>query len=166
MRNFQKALEQTEEHKKKGLPHNSSFKSRRVLGNHGRGERIAKNRRWVLSLIKTLMLYGWQNMPICGQRDSLKDVESNPDANHRGNFWALLHFRIDARDTELEEHLVTDARNTTYTSPGIQNQIVRILGGHIRDQILGKVKQAKVFTSIADEVTDAANKEQLSLVLG
>ena len=54
-------------------------------------------------------------MPIRGHQESLEDVESNPDANHPGNLWALLHFRIDAGDIELEEHLVRAARNTTYT---------------------------------------------------
>ena len=87
-------------------------------------------------------------MPIRGYRVSLKDVESNPDANHRGNVWALLHLRIDAGGIELEEHLVTAVRNTTYTYPGIQNQIVTILGDHIRDPIPGKVNRQRRLLSL------------------
>ena len=128
MKNFQNALEQTEEHKKKDYHTTAVSRAddfQEIMAgkqidikshvDHGRAERIAKNTRRVLSLIKTLMLCGRQDMPICGHRDSLKDVESNKDADHRGNFWALLHFRIDAGGAELEEHLVIAARNETYT---------------------------------------------------
>ena len=128
MKNFQKALEQTEEHKKKDYHTTAASRAdefQEIMAgkqmdikrhiDHGRAERIAKYRRWVLSLIKTLMLCGRQNMPIRGHRDNLNDVESSKDADHRGNFWALLHFRIDAGDAELEEHLVTAARDATYT---------------------------------------------------
>ena len=43
--------------------------------------------------------------------------------------------------------------------------IIDILGDQIRLQIITKVKVAQWFSVIADEATDAANKEQLSLVL-
>ena len=47
----------------------------------------------------------------------------------------------------------------------VQNQVIDILGAHVRDKILLRVKQAQFYTVIADEVTDCSNKEQLSLVL-
>ena len=81
------------------------------------------------------------------------------------NFWALLKFRIAAGDLILRDHLANAPRNAMYTSPDIQNQILDILGDHVREKILLKVRQAQAFTLIADEVTDCANKEQLSLVL-
>ena len=40
-----------------------------------------------------------------------------------------------------------------------------MLAEQVRQQIISKVQAAKWFTVIADEVTDAANKEQLSVVL-
>ena len=45
--------------------------------------------------------------------------------NH-GNVWALLKFRIDSCDIVLQEHLTTAARNATYTSSTIQNQLIDI----------------------------------------
>ena len=84
--------------------------------------------------------------------------------NH-GNFWALLTFRVDAGDTVIGEHLATAARNATYTSSVIQNQLVDILADQIRHKILDKVKRAIWYTIISDKVTDVSNKEQLSLVL-
>lgn len=91
-------------------------------------------------------------------------MERHVSANH-GNFWALLKFRVEAGDKVLEEHLATAVRNATYTSADIQNQIIVILGEHIRDQIIQNVKKVPWFTIIADEVTDLANREQLSLVI-
>jgi hypothetical protein len=72
---------------------------------------------------------------------------------------------VQAGDTILADHIATAARNATYTSPGIQNEIIEVLGDQIRLQIITKVKVARWYSVIADEVTDAANKEQLSLVL-
>ena len=65
----------------------------------------------------------------------------------------------------IGEHLATAARNATYTSSVIQNQLVDVLCHQIRQKILDKVKRATWYTVIADEVTDISNKEQLSLVL-
>ena len=55
--------------------------------------------------------------------------------------------------------------NATYTSNTVQNQIIDVLADQIKQQIVQKVKAAKWYTVIADEVTDASNKEQLSIVL-
>lgn len=65
----------------------------------------------------------------------------------------------------MRDHLENAPRNTTYTSPDIQNQVINILGDYVRQKILSKVRAARFFTVIADEVTDCSNKEQLSLVL-
>ena len=62
--------------------------------------------------------------------------------NH-GNFLALLKFRVDAGDTVLGEHLVTAARNATYISPVIQNQIIEVLSDQLRQKIVQKVGKAR-----------------------
>ena len=41
---------------------------------------------------------------------------------NRGNFQALLRFRVDAGDQVLKEHLEPACLNATYTSKEIQNQ--------------------------------------------
>ncbi|KAI6658455.1 52 kDa repressor of the inhibitor of the protein kinase-like [Oopsacas minuta] len=45
------------------------------------------------------------------------------------------------------------------------NQIIDVISNHIQCRLLDKVKIAKWFTVIADEVIDLSNKEMLSLVL-
>ena len=105
------------------------------------------------------------NLALRGHRNSTTDGEmdqSGSENQSHGNFLALLQFRAQAGDTILADPLATAARNATYTSSGIQNEIISILADQIRHQIITKVKVARWFT---DEVTDAANKEQLSLVL-
>ena len=67
--------------------------------------------------------------------------------------------------TILEEHLNTAARNSTYTSNTVQNQIITVLAKQLTSHIIDNVKAARWFTVIADEVADVSNKEQLSIVL-
>ena len=119
-----------------------------------------------MSIVATVVLCGRQNLSLRGHRDSLIEVEGDESSalNH-GNFWALIKFRIEAGDTILANHLAAAGRNATYTSSIIQNQLISVLGDHIRGKILSKVMKAQWFTVIADEVTDISNKEQLSIVL-
>ncbi|KAJ8032513.1 Zinc finger MYM-type protein 1 [Holothuria leucospilota] len=52
-----------------------------------------------------------------------------------------------------------------YTSRDIQNEIVRIMATDILRDIADSVSDAKFFSSLADECTDAFNKEQLTICL-
>ena len=132
--------------------------------NQALADTISSNRLKLASIVKTILLCGRQNIALRGHRDNATDLERDTSENY-GNFWALLKFRIEAGDEILGEHLATAPRNATYTSSNIQNQLIDILGGHIREKILNKVKAAQWFTVISDEVTDLSNKEQLSIVL-
>lgn len=105
--------------------------------------------------MKTVELCGRQNIALRGHRDSALDRERDVmGIENHGNFVALLNFRIDA---VLRDHLSTAARNATYTSNTIQNQIINVLADQVRCHIINKVKEAKWFTVVADEVTDVAN---------
>ena len=125
---------------------------------------VSTNRKKLQSIIETIILCGRQNIPLRGTYDTTLDLERHACVNH-GNFWALLQFRVSAGDLALKEHLATAPKNATYTSPDIQNQVIDIIGDHILEKILSKVKRAQFFTLIADEVTDRSNKEQLGLAL-
>ena len=57
------------------------------------------------------------------------------------------------------------ASNALYTSKTVQNELIVIGGDIIRYKILAKVRQAKIFSIIADEATDMANDEQLSICI-
>lgn len=61
--------------------------------------------------------------------------------------------------------MVSSPRNAKYTSKNIQNELIGVVGQMIQKEIIDEVKRASFYSVIADEVTDAANKEELSLVL-
>lgn len=50
-----------------------------------------------------------------------------------------------------------------YTSAGIQNQIIEACNKIILKNIVDKVNSSKCFSILADETTDVATNEQLSL---
>ena len=115
-------------------------------------------------IFNIIVLCGRQNITLRGHRDNATDIEKDlADVDNHGNFRALLHFRVDA--TLLGQHLTAAARNATYTSSVIQNQVINVLADQVRQKIIWKVHRAKWFSVIADEVTDVSNKEQLSLVV-
>ena len=68
----------------------------------------------------------------------------------------LVHFRAET-DTILSTHLAKASKNAQYTSKTVQNELLSVVGNSIRNG-------SKFYSVIADEVTDAANCEELSLV--
>ena len=64
----------------------------------------------------------------------------------------------------LADHLVTAGQHKTalYTSKTIQNEI-QLCGDSIRNSILEQVRATGSFSIMADEATDADNKEQLAI---
>lgn len=127
----------------------------------GRERMIAENHKKLQSIVKTVVLCGKQNIALRGHRD---DATSDPDCNP-GNFQALLHFRVDAGDEILGEHLNTAGRNATYRSKTIQNEIIQLSGEWIQEKIVKEVTKNKFFSILADEATDISNQEQLPLII-
>ena len=94
------------------------------------------------------------------------DVEcSTSQSAISGNFFGLVGICLSTGDTALIDHFVNAPKNAIYISPDIQNQVIQVLGDHIRGKVLRRVQKAHCFTIIADEVTDCSNKEQLCLAL-
>jgi hypothetical protein len=72
-----------------------------------------------------------------------------------GIFQALLHFQIKAGDQNLKQHLEEGKKNdATYTSPQIQNDIIRLCGMVIKDYILKDAKEASAYSLMKDESQD------------
>ena len=124
----------------------------------GARETIPNNRKKLCSITEIIVLCGRQNIALRGHCDSGTDMVEGVQAasTSHGNFCALLNFRISAGDTTLRDHLQSAARNATYTSSDIQNQLISILGDHICNAILRKVRSRLCYTLIADEVTDCS----------
>lgn len=121
---------------------------------------IEKNRLVLAGIIKIILLCGRQGLALRGTDD-----DGVLGENNRSNFNALLKFSIDSGNDTLKQHLQTCASNATYISKTTQNNLIQIIGDEIQSQVLAEVRDAKFFSILADEVTDKANWEQLSLVL-
>lgn len=122
---------------------------------------ITRNREIIKSVVKCIHFCGKQCIALRGHRDD----SSADEGSNKGNFLALLEFRIDAGDEPLKKHRETCHANARYSSKTIQNQIIILIGDHIRESIVQEIKDAKFFSVLCDEVTDNANLEQLSFVL-
>ena len=82
-----------------------------------------------------------------------------------GNFVELLNFAVRRGDIVLRDHLENCQKNASYISKTSQNQLGDCCGKVITNSIIEKVKQAKLYSIIADECSKSSSKEQLSLVL-
>lgn len=131
------------------------------LLNIERSRQIEHNKKIVLSIIKTIILCSRQEIALRGSNDYGNVMNIN-DFND-GNFRALLRFRIDSGDTVLEEHLNNGPKNSLYTSPSIQNDIISICGDLIKSKIVENVNAAECFSVLADETTDIGRIEQMSV---
>ena len=127
-------------------------------------KRVEENRNKLKAIVRAVILCGRQGIGLRGHRDDWKHFDDTPHANH-GNFVALLHFAVESGDRVLAEHLQSAGRNALYTSKTIQNELIEVCGGIIRNTILKEVRAANLFSILADEATDAANDEQLAISL-
>ena len=120
------------------------------------------NQKVIESLLKIVILCGKQGIALCGHRDDGIHWEDDDGSLNEGKFMQLVRFRAET-DTILADHLRKSPKNARYTSKTIQNELVGVVGDNIRTDIQ-EIKSAKYYSIIADEVTDSANKEELSLV--
>jgi hypothetical protein len=127
-----------------------------------RVRQIQQNRARLIPIIKTIIFCGRQELALRGTNEKGSVLQPDESSND-GNFRALLRFRIDAGDSLLKEHLNSSASNAVYTSPAIQNDIIGICGQVIQDELVRRVNSAKCFTVLADETTDIARTEQMSV---
>ena len=80
----------------------------------------------LVPIVKTILLCGRQTFALRGHDDSTKTIEAQPTSNP-GNFKALLQFRVNAGNKDLELHMKTAPKNSTYCSATIQNEIIDVI---------------------------------------
>jgi hypothetical protein len=83
--------------------------------------------------------------------------------SNEGNFKDLLKFRVQAGHSVLRHHFEEGARNAQYTSVRTEHEIIGICENIIANDIVSKVNISKYFSILADETSDIAGVEQLSL---
>ena len=126
---------------------------------------IQRNRAILRSILKAVIFFGRHNIVLRVHRESkLATDEESKHVCNTGNFQALLRFSMDAGDQILREHLATTPRNSQYHSKTIQNDLIGATGQWIQKKLFRKLR-CHVFAVCADEAADAANKEQLALII-
>lgn len=110
------------------------------LANTAQAQLIEQNRCKLKSILKCIVLCGEQNIALRGHRD---DEKYENEKGNAGNFKALLHFRV---DNVLKHHFETAARNATYSSKTIQNELISVIREYISIQIINEVKEGSFFT--------------------
>ena len=79
-----------------------------------RSKRVAENHLKLVSIAETVIFYGWQGLAFRGHRDDNPSTRGDSSYANHGNFLALLHFRVQAGDQVLKEHLKAAAGNALY----------------------------------------------------
>ena len=111
-------------------------------------------------MIKTIILCGKQCIALRGHREDIHN-----SSNNCGNFLAILKL-LSETNSDLKHHLdAPSARNATYISPYIQNELIEIISYDILQKgLVEEVKEAKFFSLMADEV-ESHHTEQFPIYL-
>ena len=122
-----------------------------------RAEVIQKNRHYLKTIIEVLLLCSKQEIALRGHRESSESL-------NRGNFLEILGV-IARHDKIVLDKMTNGPRNACYTSPEIQNELLQIMGGVVRERICMAVRKAGVYSVLADETKDCSKQEQLAIVI-
>ena len=96
-----------------------------------------------MSLLKIVLLCGKQGLAFRGHRDDQVDW-SDESSSNRGNFVQLVRIRAET-DSILAAHLQEAPQNARYTSKGIQNELIDVVGQSIQLDIISEVQAAVLF---------------------
>ena len=128
-----------------------------------RKKQVQVNRAKLRPIVDAVILCGRQNIPLRGHRDDSKhllDSKLNP-----GNFQEILKYGNRCANISSDDHLKSTPKNASYKSKTTQNELIDICGQLIMEKIVSEIKLARFFSILADEATDCANIEQMSLVV-
>ena len=125
-------------------------------------KQLEDNQHVLESLFKIVLLLGKQGLAFRGHRDDQVEWQEQIDHENRGNFVEMVKFRAET-DEALRKHLQNAPKNAQYTSKTIQNELIHVVGKYIQSEILHEIEVAKYYSVLADELSDVANKEQLSI---
>ena len=116
---------------------------------------IKKNRHYIQAVSDVLLTCCKQDIAICGHRET-------DESTNRGNFMELVTL-LSRYDSVVCDRLRKGPRNSLYTSHGIQNTIISIMGSIVRQQICTSVQRAGYFSVLVDETKDLSKNEQMSI---
>ncbi len=130
-----------------------------------RGKRAKErlfNREGLKMILSVILWLVRQGLPLCEHHE-----QDDSPSNNRGNFLELLQFKL-KDDPEKKRWFDSLPENSTYVSPPMQNVFIQIIADQVRAAVLQELNDGnpdRVFAICADESTDLAKREQLSLYI-
>ena len=82
---------------------------------------------------------------------------------HSTKFEKLVDVVVRCGSQQLKQYLETAPRNATYTSRVAVVEFIESLGTRVEESILKRLQKAVMYSLMADECTDIANVEELSV---
>ena len=111
-------------------------------------------------IVNGVLLFAKQNIVYSGSHEDSKCVD-DPNYN-TGNYQEFLKFIAENGNEVLQVHFENAARNATYRSKHIQNELINISADLLRNEIAKEITRAKFFSIMAGEAADVSVTEQLS----
>ena len=112
---------------------------------------MAKSRRMLLKILNSIRFLARQVLLLWGHCD-----------NSDGNLYQLLKLQA-GEDHELLGWL--QRRVNKYTSPEIQNDLIKVMAMYVIRNISEKLQKSPFVTIMVDETTDVTNQEQITVVM-
>jgi len=131
------------------IPSSTKDVSEHLSAQHGAVK--VENRNLLLHIISSVRFLCRQGLALRGGGD---DVDSN--------FRQLVRMQA-SENPQFADWL--KRKKDVYTSPEIQNEIIRIMAQKVLREIISDVQQSPFICVMVDETTDNSNKEQMVLVL-
>ena len=100
---------------------------------------------------------------VCARQDLAFRGHDEHDARNKGNFIEILNSMV--KNVEPNIRLMFDRRYGHYTSHGLQNEFISILGQAVQNDIAKNAQKATYFAVVADETKDVSRKEQLAIMV-
>lgn len=156
--NWKKALSRFKEHQQSEC-HKMAISSQMIPKTHKNvreltstvaAKQMQQNRYCLLKVIECIQFLGRQGLALQGKTEK------------ESNFLQL--FRVMAKNDSILTEWLGQVRDK-YTSHDIQNEIIHLMAEQLVQKLALEIKNGPFFSVIADEYTDAANKEQLTICI-
>ena len=108
------------------------------------------NRKMLLNVLRNIRYFVRQSLPLPGTWDEETVCELN------SNFHQLI-----LRRSEEDSKIAEWTKGKEYSSPAIQNEIIKVMALGVLKQISSNIQNALVYTMMVDESSDVSNKEQV-----
>lgn len=122
---------------------------------------LTEKEKWrnILRVVLDVILFcAKNNLPLRGTKEHV-------GSSNAGMFLNLIEL-ISHYNTNIAEHIANHKKKTvSYLSHIIQDEFISLLGDHVRNKILSRIKEAKYFSLLFDCTPDASHQEQMCEVI-